>query len=121
MSLGTAVFSSGEGLQKLVGEGRQGDFVHQNQKMGAADGFRNVSEKWLRKTITYEQGLEKLAEGKALTRDITATVKEMVPVIDDKGRFSMHTFRLVSTFGRPDMPSLRWAAGPAPVVGMCKT
>ena len=65
----------------------QGDFVHQGQKMGAAHGFKNVSEKWLTKTISFEDGLALLEKGKAATEDVMATPREMRPMVADDGRF----------------------------------
>jgi hypothetical protein len=76
-----------ETYEKLVGEGRQGDFVHQNQAMAAKDGFKNVSALWLRKTLSYEQGLESIEEGRAQTEDILATVREMKPAVSEAGKF----------------------------------
>ena len=43
----------------------QGSWVRKDQ--GVADGFSSVSQHWLPKTLTFEQGLEKMAEQK-LTR-----------------------------------------------------
>lgn len=73
--------------KKLVGSGRSDDFVHAGQEMAADDGFRNVSRKWLDKTVTYERALQSLAEGHARTADLTATVGRMAPAVDAKGRF----------------------------------
>lgn len=76
------------GLARIVGKSNSGDFVHASQKMAAEQGFRNVSKKWLDQTMSYEQGLEVLAEGQAETEDVMATVAEMVPVVEN-GRFAM--------------------------------
>lgn len=84
----------GEGLVKLVGEKaspgkvRAGDFVHQGQTMAKGDGFKNVSKIWYDKTISYEDGLEDLAKGKAATEDIMATIDEMKPCVI-KGKFAV--------------------------------
>ena len=75
-------------LQVIKGEGRQGDFVHNNQTMGAAQGFRNVSALWLQNgTMSYEQGFELLAKHRAEGEDIYATVQEMAPTVGPDSQF----------------------------------
>lgn len=61
-------------MQKLQGKGRSGDSVHRNQKMAADAGFKNVSKRWLDKTMGYQEGLAALEDGKAKTEDIVAAV-----------------------------------------------
>ncbi len=76
-------------MKKLVGTGRSGDFVHRNQGMAGAAGFRNVSAKWLDKTITYEQGLAKLAEGQTQIEDLLIPVGDVKPIVDKQERFAL--------------------------------
>jgi hypothetical protein len=71
----------------LVGKTKQGDFVHNSQTMGTAEGFKNVSRKWVQKCVSYETAMESLVKGHAETEDIIATVKEMVPTVNYKGEF----------------------------------
>lgn len=71
----------------LVGKTRMGDFVHENQQMGTESGFRNTSQKWLDRTLTYEQGIELLEQGRAQTEDILCPVTKMKPEVDASGRF----------------------------------
>ena len=77
-----------EGLTKLVGEGRNGDFVHNSQVMASKDGFKNVSKLWFDKTLTYAQGLELLEKDRAKTHDIEATLRDITPTVNDKGQFA---------------------------------
>jgi hypothetical protein len=71
----------------LVGSGNNGDFVHQHQEMSAKQDFRNVSKKWLDKCITFDQGLEKLYDGRSQTEDFEATITQFRPALTDSGRF----------------------------------
>jgi hypothetical protein len=79
------------GLKKLEGDSAklaEGTFVFTSQGTAAEQGFKNVSKLWYPKTISYEQGLEKLEEGKSQTEDILATVTEMIPGVEG-GTFVM--------------------------------
>jgi len=49
----------------------EGKWVFEQQGVAADDGFRNVSQYWLPKTLTFEQGLEKLEAERAEREDIT--------------------------------------------------
>lgn len=69
----------------LQGSGRAGDFVHANQVMGTADGFKNVSKLWVDQTITFDAGLEVMAKEAAEREDINANLADTVIKIDDKG------------------------------------
>ncbi len=53
----------------------QGAWVQRDQ--GVADGFRNVSQYWLPKTLTFEQGKEKMAEQKMNRVDMTAKLSSI--------------------------------------------
>jgi hypothetical protein len=65
----------------------EGSWVFTSQGVAAEQGFRNVSKHWYKQTISYEDGLNLLEQGKAQTEDILATVREMVPGVSDSGRF----------------------------------
>jgi hypothetical protein len=75
----------GDNLEKLVGTGRQGDFVHQGQAMAAQEGFRNVSRLWLDKTMSYTEGMEALESGRATTHDLLVPLKEVQPILHQGG------------------------------------
>lgn len=71
-------------LTKLVGTEAtksEGSFVLSGQELASKEGFRNVSKIWYKKTMSYEDGLQQLEEGKAQTEDIMATVAEMRPAV----------------------------------------
>lgn len=77
---------------KIVGNDKakaEGNFVLQGQTLATAEGFRNVSKTWYDKTLSYEDGLKALAEGKAQTEDIHAKVVDMVPTVNTAGKFVM--------------------------------
>lgn len=67
----------------LQGSGRDGDFVHQNQTMAKSEGFRNVSKIWYDKTISYDDGLERLQAEVDEREDILCKPKDMQPVYDE--------------------------------------
>lgn len=72
--------------KKLVGSEatkQAGSFVYTSQGTATEQGFSHVSKYWYPKTMSYEQGLEQLETGKALTEDLMATVKEMVPTVEN--------------------------------------
>jgi len=96
----------------LVGSGKNGDFVHQNQEMGSKDGFKNVSRKWLDKCITFDQGLEKLYEGRSKNVDFEAPVSQFRPSLDSIGNMVIRDHDSGKEF-RPTSHALnqmaRWA------------
>lgn len=59
-----------EPSQVLSSTSREGDFVHQNQTMATGEDFRNVSKLWYDKTISFEQGREKMALERQEREDI---------------------------------------------------
>lgn len=73
-------------MDKLTSTSREGDFVHAGQEMASAEGFKNVSKKWLDKTLTFEQGFQKLEEDRSKTEDIFATVSDFRPHIDNENK-----------------------------------
>lgn len=68
---------------KLVGTGRDGDFVHNSQDMAEKDGFKNVSKLWYDKTWSFEQGFEYLEAEVDEREDINCKPKDMVPTYDE--------------------------------------
>ena len=46
--------------ERIVGTGNQGDFVHDTQPTADKEGFRNVSKPWYDKTISYDEGMDRL-------------------------------------------------------------
>ncbi len=57
--------------KQLVGQGTSGDFVLQTQGGSEKEGFKNVSSKWINKTLTFEQCLENLEKERSNREDIT--------------------------------------------------
>lgn len=79
---------------KKLGQNKQesfsGDFVLKNQELGTEQGFGHVSKKWIKTgTMSYEEGLRQLEEGKEQTEDIQCRLPDMTPSVDDSGRFCM--------------------------------
>jgi hypothetical protein len=82
---------STDSLQPLKGDAAklaEGSFVFTSQGTAAEQGFRNVSKLWYPKTLSYEQGLEQIEQGKSQTEDILATIAEMAPAVVN-GSFAM--------------------------------
>lgn len=104
------------GMEKLVGAGRQGDFVHNNQKMASEDGFKNVSKIWLDKTITFEQAKEKFASLQSEREDIRVLPKDVQLFIDEENvrvgiklndkeyQLTEHAWRQFATRSTPKIP-----------------
>lgn len=81
---------AGQQLHKLTGNDttlKAGDFVLGGQELASKEGFRNVAKIWYKQTMSYEQGLELIEQGKAVTEDIMATVTEMLPSVSNDGKF----------------------------------
>lgn len=74
---------------KLVGTGRQGDFVHQTQQMGTGEGFKNVSQLWLNQCLTYSQTISRIEQGRAEIEDFTQPLNAFQPAVNDQGKFVM--------------------------------
>jgi hypothetical protein len=76
-------------LAKLVGTDatkQAGEFVLNGMELATKEGFGHVAKIWYKKTMSYEDGLNLIEKGKAETEDITATVTEMVPTVEN-GKF----------------------------------
>lgn len=65
----------------------KGSFVLQHQPLATKEGFRNVAKKWYDKTISFPQAMEKLEQDRSHTTDLNATLDEMVPAVNEAGRF----------------------------------
>lgn len=76
-----------EGEKRTEGGAISGDFVHEHQTMGTAEGFKNVSKRWLDTTISYDDGLKKLSEERQQCHDFMATIAEMHPAVNEAGEF----------------------------------
>lgn len=62
-----------------------GSFVFSQQGTAEKEGFRNVSQHWLPKTMTFEQGREQLAQMAAEREDSLIDAREIEFEIADKG------------------------------------
>lgn len=69
----------------LTSTSRAGDFVHQSQTMASEQGFRNVSKLWYDKTISFEQGREKMAQERLEREDIEFPADAVKFSADEKG------------------------------------
>lgn len=76
-------------MEKLVGSGNQGNFVHQSQTMAKDDGFRNVSKLWYDKTLSYDRGCELLTAAYDQREDILCKLDETQPIIAENGRLAL--------------------------------
>lgn len=74
---------------QLQGKGHSGDVVHKYQEMGTAQGFRNVSGKWLDKCKSFDAVTKLVTEGKAEIEDFRVPFKAMTPRLNDQGHFVM--------------------------------
>ena len=75
--------------EKLQGTGTDGNFVLEGQTLATKQAFGHVSKKWYDQTMSYDEGLEKLAIGRQHTSDITATLSRFTPSVDEDGNFVM--------------------------------
>jgi hypothetical protein len=100
---------------KLTGTSREGDAIHAAQQMGAESGHRNVAQAWLDTTISFQEGFELLEKERAESEDIRATLGEMVPVVNDAGKF---VFQYKD--GR-EYDATDWALGQVGINGKCGT
>lgn len=58
--------------KQLIGQGTSGDFVLQTQGGSEEEGFKNVSQYWIKTCLTYDQCLEKLAAERSHREDIVS-------------------------------------------------
>ena len=73
---------------RIVGQGNQGQFVHDNQGMAVKEGFRNVSKSWWDKTISYDEGMEMLEDDRGHRQDYLVNRSQMnFDVREVGGRF----------------------------------
>ena len=79
---------------RIVGQGNQGQFVHDNQGMAAKEGFRNVSKSWWDKTISYDEGMEMLEDDRGHRQDYLVNRSQMsfdVREVGGKFHFGIET------------------------------
>ena len=65
-----------------------GSFVLAGQEVAKQQGFRNVSKIWYDKTMSFEDGLNSIDAGRAVTEDMNCTLAEMRPSFIN-GEFKM--------------------------------
>lgn len=64
-------------MSQIIGQGNQGNFVLQGQKLATDQGFKNVSKLWFDKCITIDQGIEKISNERTRQKDILCPIKEV--------------------------------------------
>lgn len=76
-----------ETVRPLQLETRRGDFVHNSQTMGTAEGFSHVSQNWLKRgnVMTFEECAERIERERGRMRDIVLPYNELKPVADEDG------------------------------------
>lgn len=65
-------------LQGNAQKRSEGSWVFTDQGVAADQGFRNVSQIWLPKTLTYEQGIEQIETAKAEREDILFSAQNVI-------------------------------------------
>lgn len=85
-------------MEKLVGKTRAGDFVHAGQEMAKAQDFRNVSKLWYDQTLSYDDGMNLMAEQAQQADDHILTLSEVKTVVHND-KFA------VEIKGRPYIPT----------------
>lgn len=75
-----------ENNEVLKGETRTGDIVHQTQDMAGDKGFRNVSRAWFDKTITIDEGIDKIEDAKREREDIVCPIRDIGIGVNDDGK-----------------------------------
>lgn len=82
-------FTSQDNNTVLVGSGNEGDFVHKNQTMASNEGFKNVSKLWYDKTMSIDDGLNKISNASKEREDISTPIKNVKFVMNDKNRLAL--------------------------------
>ena len=62
---------------------------HFTDSQGKAKDFRNVSQIWRDKCITFDEGLDKLANEQAVIEDFRQPLSAFSTVVTDKGQFAL--------------------------------
>lgn len=60
-----------------------GDFVLKSQGVASREGFSHVSQKWYDRTMSFDEGLEKLIKEQGVIQDITSPIREWRCEIDN--------------------------------------
>ena len=72
-------------MSKLELQSRSGDVIHQTLEMAKKDGHSCVSKIWYDKTISLDDGLEKVANAKRKRNDILTEFRHMRVEVDPAG------------------------------------
>ena len=62
---------------------------HFTDSQAKADNFRNVSQIWRDKCITFDEGLDKLANEQSVIEDFREPLSAFSTVVTDKGQFAL--------------------------------
>lgn len=111
-------------VQKLVGTGRMGDFVHNGQTMAKAEGFKCVSKLWWDKTKPISAGIDDMAAKAKNREDIRCVAHDMRPIKNGVGEVVLeykdgrqfkpteHSWRqIANNFGAIPQTTINWFNG----------
>ena len=79
-------------MEKIVGQGNQGQFVHDGQEMASKQGFNHVSSLWYDKTMSYDDGMELLESERGHREDFVVNRSQMdldVRDVDGQWKFGV--------------------------------
>jgi len=76
-------------MAKLVPSGNQGQFVKDNQVMAVEEGFKNVNQSWLQKTLPLDKAIEKCNELEKECEDHRIKLKDFKAEVNSKGKFCL--------------------------------
>ena len=79
-------------MERIVGQGNQGQFVHDGQEMASKQGFNHVSSLWYDKTMSYDEGMELLESERGHREDFVVNRSQMdldVRDVDGQWKFGV--------------------------------
>lgn len=79
-----------ETLTVLTGDASkkaEGESLRSSQQRATAEGFDHVAKVWYKQTMSYDQGLDLIAKGKAETEDIIAPLNDFTPHVGKNDNF----------------------------------
>jgi|TARA_Y100001963_G_scaffold156722_1_gene251031 hypothetical protein len=79
-------------MERIVGQGNQGQFVHDGQEMASKQGFKHVSSLWYDKTMSYDEGMELLESERGHREDFVVNRSQMdldVREVDGQWKFGV--------------------------------
>ena len=79
-------------MERIVGQGNQGQFVHDGQEMASKQGFKHVSSLWYDKTMSYDEGMELLESERGHREDFVVNRSQMdldVRDVDGQWKFGV--------------------------------